>query len=473
MNKKNRISDREKELRKFASEYESLKANNKPRYLDVEGLVDLANWYAARHRYTTAIELVEYGLMIHPGDTTLLVELSYLFLDTQRTREAQDTCESIIEVSSEVIILKANLLLKEGKVEEAEVLLNQMEDQDDIGNIIDVCYAYIDMGFPEKALPWLERARKLHADKEIYLATTGDYYFGMGEFEKAGVCFNQLIDINPYSAPYWMGLARCYFEQQMLDKAIEACDYALVSDEECADAYTIRGHAFFQLGNEEKAMENFLQAEKFGGLSSYFINYFIGMSNLAKGKWEEGYVLLEKAIQENTDYGSNPTTSSSLYAHAALCLHKMGKTTKAHRYCKTAYELNPADINTYLIEGRIYMEEGKYKKGTKKWDEAIKYAPYAETWYEIGQHSMEVNQFNYAKLAFEQVKQMNPDFEDINEKLAGLYVVLKDKENFMKYNSLCKHPLDWEKVEQLKQLLQDDGQDELTQIIKDIFDGLQ
>ena len=39
-----------------------------------------------------------------------------------------------------------------------------------------------------------------------------------------------------YSAPYWFGLARCYFEQQLFDKAIEACDYAIVSDEEFADA---------------------------------------------------------------------------------------------------------------------------------------------------------------------------------------------------------------------------------------------
>ena len=54
----------------------------------------------------------------------------------------------------------------------------------------------------------------------------------------------KLIDKNPYSAPYWFGLARCYFEQQLFDKAIEACDYAIVSDEEFADAYIT-----FRIGN--------------------------------------------------------------------------------------------------------------------------------------------------------------------------------------------------------------------------------
>ena len=73
--------------------------------------------------------------------------------------------------------------------------------------------------------------------------------------------YNKLIDKNPYSAPYWFGLARCYFEQQLFDKAIEACDYAIVSDEEFADAYMMKGHAFYQLGNEESALENYTLAE--------------------------------------------------------------------------------------------------------------------------------------------------------------------------------------------------------------------
>ena len=54
--------------------------------------------------------------------------------------------------------------------------------------------------------------------------------------------------------PYWFGLARCYFDQQMFEKAIEACDYATVADDEFADAYLMKGHSFFQLGNEESAM---------------------------------------------------------------------------------------------------------------------------------------------------------------------------------------------------------------------------
>ena len=346
MSKKNLLSGRDKELQEMAEQYEAAKAENRTIYLDADDLADLADWYAVHHKYAMATEVVEYGLGIHPDNTALLVEQAYLFLDTQHKEQAKDILERIAEESSEVKVLKANLLLGEGKEEEAEAILDSIDDKDDLANIVDVSYMYIDMGFPEKALTWLTRGLEKYAEEEAYLAVTGDCYYAQGLFEKATFFFNKLIDKNPYSAPYWFGLARCYFDQQMFDKAIEACDYATVADDEFADAYLMKGHSFFQLGNEESAMENYLQAEKFHLVSHGFINTFIGLNKTSKGEWKEGYDYLEKAI---TAEDSHDFALPSLYANAALCLHKMGKKRKAHQYCKKAYDLAPEEIDPYLI----------------------------------------------------------------------------------------------------------------------------
>ena len=197
---------------------------------------------------------------------------------------------------------------------------------------------------------------------------------------------------------------------------------------------------------------------------------FIGLNKTSKGEWKEGYDYLEKAI---TAEDSHDFALPSLYANAALCLHKMGKKRKAHQYCKKAYDLAPEEIDPYLIEGRIYMEEGEYEKGVKKWAKALEYAPYADTWHEIGMCSMEIGQLSYAKLAFEHVKEMEPDFEGINERLTSLYMLLKDKENFMKYNQLCEHPFRLEELDRLQQILQEDNQEELALVMKNIFNALQ
>ena len=92
-------------------------------------------------------------------------------------------------------------------------------------------------------------------------------------------------------------------------KAIDACDYALVGDDEFADAYVMKGHCFYQLGNEDAALECYQKAEQMHGLAPEFVYTYIGLCKVSKGEWEEGYQNLEKAIQANSQ-----TRSKAIFA---------------------------------------------------------------------------------------------------------------------------------------------------------------
>ena len=257
---------------------------------------------------------------------------------------------------------------------------------------------------------------------------------------------------------------------QLFDKAIEACDYAIVADEEFAEAYIMKGHAFYQLGNEESALENYTLAEKYKAINPDFLKMFMGLNEIAKGHWEEGYQYIEQIIQSgDIDFTMLP----SLYAHAGLCLYKLGKKRKANQYFKKSHEIDPEDVDPYLIEGRMYMEDDNFNKAIEKWATALDYAPYADTWNEIGIYCMELGQLSYARLAFEHVLDLDPHFENINEKLASLSMLLKDKENFLKYNQLCKHPFQQEDLEKLKELLESEDKEELVKAMRNILNALQ
>ena len=86
---------------------------------------------------------------------------------------------------------------------------------------------------------------------------------------------------------------------------------------------------------------------------------------------------------------------------------------------------------------------------------------------------MEIGQLSYAKLAFERVKEMEPDFDGINEKLTSLYMLLKDKENFIKYNQLCEQPFNLEELEKIQQMLEEEDQGDLAKVMKSIFESLK
>lgn len=87
-----------------------------------------------------------------------------------------------------------------------------------------------------------------------------DYLAGTNELEAASTYYNQLIDMDPYNASYWVGLAKCRFAAEDSEKAIEACDFALAADETFGEAYAYRGHCYFYLNNSDAAIENYTKA---------------------------------------------------------------------------------------------------------------------------------------------------------------------------------------------------------------------
>lgn len=268
MSNKNLLSGRDKELQELAEQYEAAMAENKPFYQDADELADLADWYGTKKRYDKAFEIAEYGLKLHPDSTELMIEYAYLHLDNGKKAKAREIIENLPDTySPEAKVVRAHLLLSEGKLDDAEQLLDTIEDKDDLANVVDVSYMYLDMGYPDKALAWLDPVKEEYSDEEAYIAVVADCLYGKGMTEEAIPLYNRLIDMNPYSAPYWFGLARCHFEEMNFNQAIDACDYALVSDDEFADAYVMKGHCFYQLGNEDAALEYYQKAEELHGLA--------------------------------------------------------------------------------------------------------------------------------------------------------------------------------------------------------------
>lgn len=474
MNKKNLLSGRNKELQEYADLYDAAISENKTFYLDADDFADLADWYGTRKNYDKAIEIAEYGLRLHPRNTDLLIEYAYLLIDSGQKDKAREVVKDLPETYlPEVKILHAHLLLDEGRLNDAERLLDTIEDKEGLANVADVAYLYLEMGYPDKAKEWLEPVKDKYAGNEVYIAVTADYYYNIGMFKEAIPLFNKLIDNDPYSATYWYGLAKCHFEEGNFDQAIDACDYALIGDGKFVDAYVMKGHCFYQLGNEEAALENYKEAQKLKSIDSNFIYSFTGLYNISQGKWEEGLKNLEKVIHSNKNKQILSPILPTLYANAGLCLFKMGEKQKAHQYCQKAQDIAPQDPEAYLVEGRIYIEEGNCDRGIEKWAKALKHAPYPDTWNEIGTHSLEIGYLDYAKIAFERVQELDPDFQGINERLAILYMTLLDKENFYKYNQKCARPFDVKELEQLRTLMESNDKQELANYVQEIIRTLQ
>ena len=472
MSNKNLSADKDNELQKLAQDYEQARAEGKTLYLDADEYADLADWYATQNNLTQAFDVIERGLNIHPGNDELLIEQAYLYLDTDDCEKAKNIIESLPadDSSAELKVLKANYLLQTGQNEEAIRTIESIDDKDDLANIIDAAYLYLDMGMPQKAMEWLERGKGRYDNKRNYKGTVADCYFENHQYEKAATLYNQLIDDEPYSPSCWYALARCHFEMHQYDKAIEACDYALVSDDDYADAYILKGHAYLYLDNAKTAIECYRKAQQKKHSDSGLIDSYLGLAYAANEDWANGLRYLQLALSENTEEGMSP---SVLYINAALCLHKMDRDKEAHQYCKKAFELDPDHVDNLLMASRILLEEGDVKEATLLWDRALKASPTADVWYDIGNMSLEAFNPTYARTAYEHAKELDPDFDDLNEKLTITCLLLHDKENFHKYNRLCKSPMDAESLKRIEEELDKAGHTELSRLIRDFIDMLK
>ncbi len=185
MGRKNSPSAR-KELVELITNYEAAKAKEQQIYLDGDQLADIADWYATERKFNEAQEAITYGLHLHPGNTDLLIEQAYLYLDTQKLQKAQKVAATITEeYEPNVKMLKAELLLNEGKLEEAEELLNSIEDAGEFVSLTDIVYLFLDLGYPENAKEWLDRGKSRYAGNQDYLALTADYLLATQQNEAA------------------------------------------------------------------------------------------------------------------------------------------------------------------------------------------------------------------------------------------------------------------------------------------------
>lgn len=470
MKKKNLLSGRERELQEMAEQYEEAQKQGQSIYLDAEDLADLADWYSVRMHRDRAMEVASYGLKLHPGNVSLLIELAYLYLDDDNLEVAQQIADQLDSTQTDTKILQAQIYVLDGKESEAASLLDTIDDADDVDTRINVAYMYINTGCPQEALDWLEPAIQKYSDDEPFLNVLGDVYHGLKQYDKAIEVYNKLIDKNPYSAFYWYGLARCYFDQQMYDKAIDACDYAIISDEDYPDVYLMKGYAFFYLQNDGKALECFTKASELGVVPPCFIDTLNGLTKIGEKEWAEAIDYLKRAL---AGYENDIIISRAmLYAHLAICYRKLGQVSTSDLYWDKAYDTNPEDADVYLLKGRMWLEEKQPEKSRECWKRALQCAPGALTWNEIGTACIESYYLEEGKEAFEKVKQLEPDFFQINERLATTCLLLGDKEDFLKYNRLCEHPITGENVLKIQSILKGVNKDNIDQTFKDILNIL-
>lgn len=441
---------------KLLQEYEVAKKENRSIYMDGDQIAKIAEQYALDDKMNEAQEVIDYGLQLHPENTDILVQQAYLYLDTQQLQKAIETANSISDnFEFDVKILKAEIALNQGKLQEANELLLTIED-DDLDIISPIVYLYIDMGYASELKPWLEKIQKISDQNEDYSILWADYYFATSQTEKAIEAYNKLIDLDSFNPAYWMGLGKTYLESDNYEKAIEACDFAIAADENFGEAYSCRANCYLSLENTEAAVKDFEKTIELNFINQKYGYMLIGVLCVEKKQWEFAYKYFLKLLNYLTETKETDINEfTDLYESLAMCTLNMNDIKSTELWCNKLKEANPDNNEIYMIEGQIQLKEKNYELAKVSFEKLLKEVPSADTWYDIGCVFSEENLIEDAKVAFEKSHELDPDDEETLAKLTMTCLILKDIDNFRKYNAKQKEPIDQEIVNRILESLDD------------------
>ena len=253
----------EEEFKKNLALYEQMLQGGQSVYLEADELTDIAEYYLVQNDTDKAMACIQYALNIHPGSIDPLIFLARQKMFNGDIEGAKTIRDCITDPNDrEVIFLNAELLLREGKEQEATTYLSEKaetEEEDAALFAYDTATLFLDYGYLEQAAQWGQRALDMEPDNEKFLKLKADHLISSNRPKEAIEILNSLLDINPYNLNAWHSLGEAYFVCEDFSKTMETADFALAIDEHDAQALLLKANSLLQQQNLDEAHQLYLR----------------------------------------------------------------------------------------------------------------------------------------------------------------------------------------------------------------------
>ncbi|MCA0387825.1 MAG: tetratricopeptide repeat protein [Bacteroidetes bacterium] len=183
-----------------------------------------------------------------------------------------------------------------------------------------------------------------------------------GYFDSAVKIYSKILDIDSKdsSAHLFRGLA--YQGQKKYDEAIADFNEVLSEDPNKVDAIILLGNLYSEKGDDKKAIEHYLKAEKIEPgnplVPVYKSAYFLKMKQP-----DEAITELEKIQKIKPDF-------ESLQAFFGEAYFLKGEMKQAEIYLQNASQMSSATSKTWLMLGSVLQAKGDKKGGCDAFNEA-------------------------------------------------------------------------------------------------------
>lgn len=250
-----------KEFKENLHKYEAAQKKGSSVYLEPEEFTDIAEYYHLHGRLADALDAIDLALQMFPGATDPLAFRARVAILLDHNAEEAMRYANMIEDKHDLdyYYIVAEILVADGRVEDAERYLEQKEkdvDEDDLEDYyLDVATLFADYDIFDLAEEWTSQCED--TDEDDYQELKGRIALSKGHCKEALKIFNSLIDKDAYNSSYWNFLASAQYLDNDVSKSLESTDFALAINPEDTEALLNKANCMTMLGNYKEGMENY------------------------------------------------------------------------------------------------------------------------------------------------------------------------------------------------------------------------
>lgn len=361
------------EFKEIFKRYEAARKRGESPYFDPEELTDIAEYYSMYGNVEAAVEAAELGTRMFPGAAEPLAFLARMAMHNEDDiGRAEDLIEEIDDKTHpEYHYVRAEFMIFCGEYDAAEDYLNQqfddLDDEDEREDfILDVATLYADYDHYEMAAKWLRRSSL--TDDPDYKELVGRIAMHTGNYEESERIFNELIDADPYSTPYWNHLASAQFMHNNIRDSIQSSEFSIAINPNNSDAILNKANGLFSLGNFKEAKKYY---KRFSELcpNEESGEMFQGICELNMDHLEKGIEHLKKAEKIAPE---NSTNLFEIYQELAFSLSRLGHSEEALAYAEKMLNApTGAHDEALVLKAHLLMEAKHWAEAQACYSQAI------------------------------------------------------------------------------------------------------
>ncbi len=382
------------------------------------------------------------GIDALPKEISLRLMLVRLYAETGQPKKVEDALAKIIETKPEdprYVLVLAGRHWANKEIGTAEEILNNLikKDPANADSRILVAEFYLKQKQFEKAHDILNAAvlalpqsARIHLALDRFYQTTGQGQKGVD------ILLSYLGDAEDKSGknliPVYFALSRSYFQQQVLDNAMQYIEKILVLNPDHLDTLFLKGKVEMARGQIDQAISAFkaIISER-PDVEEGYVN--LARAYILKQDSQSAVAILQKGVAR-----FNASKNMLLSLAGALKVHKDYKGTEEALF--RALKIDPTDIQVQAQLGDFYLEIKNFENAKREYAEIIAKFPNNPLGY------LKLSQLYFSRqdapagiAELERGYQQNPGSTDLITALAVGYVAVGRSDQAV---ALCKARLE-------------------------------